>query len=55
MEEVLVLFSKVETRDFVQTYASNLAKSEGKAGMRLDIPPLLRNDFQILEAPMAMN
>ena len=49
-EEVLVCFSTVELRDLVQTYATNLSKAEGNAGMRLEIPPFLHNDFKVLEA-----
>ena len=49
-EEVLVCFSSIELRDLIQTYAVNLAKLDSKAGIRLEIPPFLRNDFKMLEA-----
>ena len=49
IEEVLVCFSTVELRDLVQTYATNLSKAVGSTGMRLEVPPFLRNNFKVLE------
>ena len=48
-DEVLVLFRDVETRDMVQSYATNLANHRGKAGMRLEVPCHLTGHFKCLE------
>ena len=49
-DEVIVQFTKVEDRDVVYAYAGNLAKQNGKAGIRLEIPEHLRADFRMLES-----
>ena len=48
--EVKVVFATSRERDLVQSYASNLAKMDGKAGLRMDIPEHLRGLFKIFEA-----
>ena len=48
-DEVLVHFERVEDRDTVYSYARSLAKSAGKAGIRLEIPQHLRTAFRLLE------
>ena len=47
-KEVLVKFRTVEERDVVQSYATNLAKQDGKPGVRMEIPSHLRQAFRIL-------
>ena len=47
--EVLVRFVDVADRDAVQSYAPNLAKWTGKAGIRLEIPTHLRPTFRLLD------
>ena len=46
--ELLVTFAETEDRDVVKSYANKLAKWEGKAGLRLDVPPHLKGSFRIL-------
>ena len=48
-DEVLVKFSTIEDRDLIQSYASNLSRLNGEAGIRLDFPSHLRNVFRLLE------
>ena len=48
-DEVLVHLHTVEDCDLIYSYAKNLAKMDGKAGIRLDIPQHLRSEFKILE------
>ena len=47
--EVLVRFADVGDRDVVQSFAPNLAKQNGKAGVRLEVPTHLRQAFRVLE------
>ena len=47
--EVLVRFSDANTRDIVQSYALNLARHAGRAGIRLEIPPQLMGTFRLFE------
>ena len=47
--EVLVKFRTIEERDIVQSYATNLAKLNGAAGIRMEIPAHLRQAFQLFE------
>ena len=47
--EVLVRFYDANTRDIVQSYALNLAKHIGRAGLRLEIPPQLAGTFRLFE------
>ena len=49
-DEVKVVFATSRERDLVQSYAANLAKHEGKAGIRMDIPEHLRGLFKLYEA-----
>ena len=49
-EEVLVRFKDVGDRDAVQSYAPNLSKMNGKAGIRLEIPTHLRQTFRLLDS-----
>ena len=48
-DEVLVRFSDASVRDIVQSYAVNLARHAGKAGIRLEIPPELTGTFRLFE------
>ena len=48
--EILVKFASIEERDVIQSFAPNLSRSNGNAGVRLDIPAHLRSDFRLLEA-----
>ena len=48
-DEVLVNFFNSEDRDLVYAHARNLAKQQGKAGIRLEIPQHLRPEFKLLE------
>lgn len=52
-DEVLVQFSNAADRDVIKSYAPNLAKMEGKAGIRLEIPTHLRHVFRLLETHAA--
>lgn len=47
--EILVRLATSQQRDVVQSYASNLAAVQGRAGMRLDIPDFLRGLFRLFE------
>ena len=49
-DEVLVRFGTVDERDIVQSYASNLGKMNGAAGIRIYFPAHLRNVFRLLES-----
>ena len=49
-DEVRVVFSTSKERDLVQSYAVNLAKSNGKAGIRMELPEHLRGLFKLFEA-----
>lgn len=48
-DECLVRFSTIQDRDFVQSKAPKLARSTGKAGMRLEIPDHIHWVFKLLE------
>ena len=48
--EVLVHFFTADERDMVYSHAKNLAKHQGKAGVRLEIPQHLRPEFKLLES-----
>ena len=48
-DEVLVHFFNAEERDLVYSHAKNLAKHQGKAGIRLEIPQHLKPEFKLLE------
>ena len=48
-EEILVHFHSSEERDVVYAHAKNLARHEGKAGIRLEIPQHLKHEFKLLE------
>ena len=47
--EILVHFHSMEERDIEYAHAKNLAKQEGKAGIRLEIPQHLKHEFKLLE------
>ena len=49
-KEVLVRFADTGDRDTVQSYAPNLARHGGKAGVRFEIPNHLRHIFRLLDA-----
>ena len=49
-DEILVKFATVDERDIVQSYASNLGRLNGTAGIRIDFPAHLRNVFRLLES-----
>ena len=48
--EVRVVFATSRERDLVQSYASNLAKMDGRAGLRMEVPEHMRGLFKIFEA-----
>ena len=48
-DEVLVLFATSKQRDIVQSYALNLSKMAGKAGLRMEIPHHLEGAFKVME------
>ena len=48
--EVRVVFASSRERDIVQSYANNLAKVQGKAGIRMELPEHLRGLFKTFEA-----
>ena len=50
VNEVKVVFATSRERDIVQSFASNLAKANGKAGIRMELPEHLRGLFKIFEA-----
>ena len=47
-EEVLIRFQTSQQRDIVQLYAVNLAKHNGRAGLRMEIPQFLEGVFKML-------
>ena len=49
VDECLVRFASIQDRDFVQSRAPSLAKSMGKAGLRLEIPDHIHRVLKILE------
>lgn len=49
VDECLVRFDSIQDRDFVQSRAPNLARSVGKAGLRLEIPDHIHWVFKLLE------
>ena len=49
-DEVLVKYGTVEERDIVQSYAPNLSRANGTAGVRIDFPAHLRGTFRLLES-----
>ena len=46
-DEVLIMLETSQQRDTIQSYASNLAAVQGKAGIRLDVPNFLRGVFRM--------
>ena len=48
-DEILVRFSSSRTKDLVQSFAPNLASANGKAGLRMCIPPHLLGLFKMCE------
>ena len=48
-QEVIVTFYDQDQRDAVKSYANRLAKCQGEAGLRLDVPPSLKGSFKILD------
>ena len=48
-DEVKVVFASSKERDLVQSYAINFAKSNGKAGIRMELPEHLRGLFKLFE------
>ena len=48
--EVKVVFATSRERDLVQSYAANLAKQGGKAGIRMEVPEHTRGLFKLFEA-----
>ena len=48
--EVRVVFASSRERDIVQSFATNLAKSQGAAGVRMEIPEHLKGLFKLFEA-----
>lgn len=53
VNEVRVLFASSRERDIVQSFAANLAKSGGRAGIQMELPEHLRGLFKIFEAHSA--
>ena len=47
--EILVTFAEQEERDNIHSYANGLAKSGGAAGLRIDVPPMLKQSFRLLD------
>ena len=47
-DEVPIHFHSAEDRDLVYLHARNLAKHQGKAGIRLKIPQHLKSEFKLL-------
>ena len=52
-DEVLVRFANSQQRDVIQSYASNLAAVQGKAGIRIEVPDHLRGLFRQYETHAA--
>ena len=48
-DEVLVQLASSKQRDIVQSYALNLSKMAGKAGLRMEIPHHLEGAFKVME------
>ena len=48
--KVKVVFATSRERDLVQSYAANLAKQGGRAGIRMEVPEHLRGLFKLFEA-----
>lgn len=48
-DEVVVHLRDVETRDMIQSYATNLADHRGEAGLRMEVPCHLTGKFKCLE------
>ena len=48
-DEVLIELATLQQRDIIQSYAVNLAKKSGTAGIRMEIPQHLEGDFRLLE------
>ena len=48
--EIKEVFASSRERDLVQSYAANLAKHEGKAGIRMEVPEHMRGLFKLFEA-----
>ena len=46
--EFVVEFGEVDSRDAIKSYSSGLAAAQGRAGLRLDVPPCLKGSFKIL-------
>ena len=49
-DEVRVVFATSKERDLVQSYAVNLSKANGNAGIRMELPEHLRGLFKLFEA-----
>ena len=49
INEIRVVFSFSRERDLVQSFAANLAKVNGKAGIRMELPEHLRGLFKMFE------
>ena len=49
-KEVLVRFANSQTRDTIQSFATNLAGTKGVAGLRMEIPDHLRGLFRLFES-----
>ena len=49
-DEILVKICLIEERDIVQSYAPNLGRVNGTAGIRMEVPAHLRSTFRLLEA-----
>ena len=52
-DEVLIRFDSSTNRDLVQFYAPNLARMNGQAGLRLEIPEHLKGLFKLFEGHIA--
>ena len=48
-DEYVVTFERIEERDAVKSYANGLASSQGKAGLRLELPDNLKGSYRTLE------
>ena len=48
-DEMIVTFAEREERDTIKSYARELAKANGQAGLRLDLPDYLKGHHKILE------
>ena len=48
--EIRVVFSTSRERDLVQSFAANLAKVQGQAGIRMELPEHLKGLFKLFEA-----